>query len=102
MTAGTIEDQTPFDYSLSFKMDPDGLVTITAHLTSDVWARYATPQKPWAKHKAMLLAMPDIHEDEPERVQQDLDRDGRARMEDVSLTSTDLRRLDLRPIPRPG
>jgi len=101
MISGRIDDESPLDYSVSFNRDPDGFVTITAHLTLDVWARYATPRKPWAEHKAHLLAMPDIHEDESERVERDLERKGKARTEDVSLTSTDLRRLGLRPLPRP-
>jgi hypothetical protein len=101
MSAGTI-DEPPLDYSVLVKMDAENLVTITANLTSDVGARYATPPKPWVEHKALLTALPDLHEDEPERVEREIEWNGRARMEDVSLTSIDLRRLDLRAIPPPA
>jgi hypothetical protein len=57
-----IIDESPLDYTVSFKVDADGFVTMTAHLASDVWTCYATPRKPWDEHKAVLLATPDLHE----------------------------------------
>jgi hypothetical protein len=96
--SASIIDGPPLDYTLSIKMDPDGLVTITARLTSDLWVRYATPRKPWPEHKTLLLSMPDIHNAEPEIAQQYLEQDGWAMMENVWLTSIDLDRLDLKRV----
>ncbi len=63
ITAGTIDAP----------MDAHNLVTIIAHPASDVGDRYSIASKPWVEHEALLAALPDLDEDEPQKVERGLE-----------------------------
>jgi hypothetical protein len=92
------DDDVPYDYEAEFRRDiKTDLVTIEASRTDNHALRFVSTPTPWPNLKARLKKMPDIHEDIPEEIEDEIARPRIFTRKIITLDAMQRQQLGLRP-----